>query len=162
MVQSITTVNEVRKRLASKAKKSKSGPKPQLAPRERRDAITSISRGKARSAEEATKLIKETRQDKVSPETVRRVLRKASLVAKKKQKKPSLSAIHRRNRLPLAIEHRDWTVEDLLRVIWSDETKINRTCSDGNQHQWLPTGSVESVVQPTIRFGGGASCFGGA
>jgi len=151
-----TTVNEVRKRLASNAPRARSGPKPKLAPRERRDAVTSILRGKAKSAVEATKLISETRQDKVSSETVRRVLRKASLVAKKKQKKPFLSAVHRRNRLRWAIEHRDWTVEDWQRVIWSDETKINRICSDGNQYQWLPTGSVESAVQPTIKFGGGS------
>jgi hypothetical protein len=42
-----------------------------------------------------------------------------------KKKRPLLSKRHRRNRLDFALAHKDWTLDDWKRVIWSDETKIN-------------------------------------
>ena len=42
-----------------------------------------------------------------------------------KQKQPFLSKKHRRLRIDFAEAHKDWTVEDWKRVIWSNETKIN-------------------------------------
>ena len=45
--------------------------------------------------------------------------------------KPSLTADQRTARLSWALEHRNWTMDDWKRVIWSDETKINRFNSDG-------------------------------
>ena len=35
--------------------------------------------------------------------------------------------------MDFAEEHKDWTVEDWKRVIWSDETKINCLGSDGKK-----------------------------
>ena len=48
-----------------------------------------------------------------------------------KKKKPFLSKKHKNERLKFAKEHKDWTMDDWKRVIWSDETKINRFGSDG-------------------------------
>ena len=42
-----------------------------------------------------------------------------------------LTSRQRRNRLDFAIAHQDWTLDDWERVIWSDETKINRFQSEG-------------------------------
>ena len=50
-----------------------------------------------------------------------------------KKKKPFLSAIHRKKYLNFALKYKEWTVEDWKRVIWLDETKINRIASDGRQ-----------------------------
>jgi hypothetical protein len=33
--------------------------------------------------------------------------------------------------MDFAIAHKDWTVEDWKRVVWSDETKINKLGSNG-------------------------------
>ena len=51
-----------------------------------------------------------------------------ALVKKKKQK---LTQKQMKDRLDFAIAHQHWTVDDWKRVIWSDETKINRIGSDG-------------------------------
>ena len=74
-----------------------------------------------------------------------------------KKKKPFLSARHRQQRLTFALKHREWTVEDWKRVIWSDETKINRFGSDGRQWVWKQKGDglIEREVQGTVKFGGG-------
>ena len=53
-----------------------------------------------------------------------------------KVKKPYLSEKHKKARLEFAKRHKDWTIEDWKKVIWSDETKINIFGSDGRQYRW--------------------------
>ena len=48
----------------------------------------------------------------------------------KKEKRPRFSAKNIKERLEFAKQYKDWTVEDWKHIIWSDETKINRFCSD--------------------------------
>ena len=74
-----------------------------------------------------------------------------------KKKKPLLSARHRKKCLAFALKYKEWTVEDWKRVIWSDETKINRIGSDGRQWVWkkIGEGLVEREIQGTVKFGGG-------
>jgi len=49
-------------------------------------------------------------------------------------------------------------VEDWTRVIWSDETKINRIGSDGRMYVWKKRGGPlqDKEVQGTVKFGGGS------
>ena len=89
----------------------------------------------------------------MSLETVRRVLRKHSFKAVVKKKKPFLSVRHRQQRLAFALKHREWTVEDWKRVIWSDG------------RQWVRKqkgeGLTEREVQGTVKFGAGNSMVWG-
>ncbi|KAG0755859.1 hypothetical protein G6F22_020473 [Rhizopus arrhizus] len=66
----------------------------------------------------------------ISAETVRKSLRRSGLTSFLKPQKPLLSEVNRRKRLDWALDHVDWTIEDWKRVIWSDETKVNRFGSD--------------------------------
>ena len=54
--------------------------------------------------------------------------------------------------------HKDWTVEDWERVIWSDETKINCLGSDGCKWVWKRPGEglSDRLVKGTVKFGGGS------
>ena len=49
-------------------------------------------------------------------------------------------------------------MEDWTRVIWSDETKINRIGSDGRKYAWKLAGKPlqDKEVQGTVKFGGGS------
>ena len=80
-----------------------------------------------------------------------------------KEKKPLLTAGHRRGRLDQATAHQDWTVEGWKRVIWSDETKINRIGSDGKKWVWKKKGErlSDRLVEGTVKFGGGSLMFWG-
>ena len=66
-----------------------------------------------------------------------------------KQKKPSLA---------FAKMHRDWTVEDWEKVIWTEETKINRYCYDGIT--WIYRQEGVSLQKNdflgTLKHGGGS------
>ena len=44
-----------------------------------------------------------------------------------------LKARHRQRSLEFALYYQNWTIEDWKRVIWSDETKINRVGLDEKQ-----------------------------
>ena len=94
----------------------------------------------------------------VTPQTIRNALRRAGLKSAVKQKKPFLSKTHRRRRLEFALEHQHWTLEDWSRVVWSDETKINRMGSDGRSWVWKKPGSglQDQHVSGTVKFGGGS------
>ena len=94
----------------------------------------------------------------VTTQTVRNTLRKAGLKSAVKQKKPFLSRAHKRRRLEFALEHQHWTLDDWSRVVWSDETKINRLGSDGRSWVWKKPGSAlsEQHISGTVKFGGGS------
>ena len=94
----------------------------------------------------------------ISSDTVRWALKQASMKAITKKKKPRLLPRHQKKRKDFALRYKDWTVEDWKRVIWSDETKINRLGSDGCEWVWKKTGEQlsERHVQETVKFGGGS------
>ena len=75
-----------------------------------------------------------------------------------KKKCPLLSAKHHKACLDYAHAHKDWTVEDWKRVVWSNETKINRLGSDGCKWVWkrLGEGLSDRLVEGTVKFGGGS------
>jgi hypothetical protein len=72
----------------------------------------------------------------VSIRTVRRALNEGGLNAAEKKKKPRLSEANIKAHLEFAFAHKDWTIADWMQIIWSDETKINRFCSDGRSWYW--------------------------
>ena len=99
----------------------------------------------------------------ISARTVHRALKKVGMKAVVKRKRPLLTKRHRRERLDFAMAHKDWTVEDWKRVVWSDETKINHLGSDGRKWVWKKAGEglSDRVVDGTVKFGGGSLMFWG-
>ncbi|SPC63740.1 related to transposase [Ustilago sp. UG-2017b] len=72
-------------------------------------------------------------------------------------KKPKLLKRHYIAHCKFANEHKDMTVEDWNKVIWSDETKINFFRPDGKQFCWVKnTGFNSKLVRPTVKFGSGS------
>jgi hypothetical protein len=69
--------------------------------------------------------------------TLRNALRDVGLRACKKIPKPCLSEWNIQEKLCFATIHKDWIVEDWKRVVFSDETKINRFNADGRSWCWV-------------------------
>jgi DDE superfamily endonuclease len=65
---------------------------------------------------------------------------------------------HKKQSRNFALKHRHWTVEEWKRVVWSDETRVNRVESDGFEWAWKQPGSAirEHHVKGTVKFGGGS------
>jgi transposase len=90
-------------------------------------------------------------------------LRRIKIRPRKKSKKPYLSDIHKRARYKWAKVHKDWTVNDWAKVIFSDETRINLWTSDGIQYCLRKEGTTLQPfhVQETVKYGGGHLMFWG-
>jgi transposase len=117
-----------------------------------------LKRGVFKTAIDAKNSANETLPQAVSVWTVRRRLREAGLIAKKIVKRPALKKKHISNRLEFVKKYREWTEEDWSLVVWSDESKINRICSDGIRYVWddQPGRLTDRSVQGTVKFGGGS------
>lgn len=152
-----TTVNNIRNQMKERPAASKSGRPQLLTDSEKRYIARLIDRDKAKHAVDVAKVFNKDRDVPVSTQTIRRALRDAGLKAKTKKKKPAISKVNKNKRLKWALEHEQWTEDDWKRVIWSDETKINRFGSDGNRYSWVRTDTSlqPKLIEPTVKFGGG-------
>jgi transposase len=136
----------------------KSGRPTKLSAQDKRFCVRSITSGGLKSSKEVANKLNEQFNIKVSASTIRNTLHEAGLKSIEKQTKPKLSPKNIKARLQFANIHKDWTIEDWKKVIWSDETKINRFCSDGRSWSWIRDG--ESLqphhVKQTVKYGGGS------
>lgn len=75
-----------------------------------------------------------------------------------KKNKPFFKFQHIKNRLNWAKKHRDWSVEDWKKVIFSDETRINLWQSDGAVYTWKEDGQPDLPhnVNTTLKHNGGS------
>lgn len=155
---SVGTVANIKKRFRPESIGQPRGRKPKLSARLRRDIIKNVTTGTVDTAVQAAKRLEEDHQLRVNPETVRRSLKEAGMKSGPKIKKPLLRPKHIQDRLNFAKKYQEWTVEDWKRVIWSDETKVNRFGSDGRKWCWkqVKTGIQDRQVQKTIKHGGGS------
>ena len=95
-----------------------------------------VKSGVLKTVVEAKSKANEILPEAVSASTVRRRLRESGLIAKKIVKRPALRKKHVSARLQFVKKYKEWTEEDWAMVVWSDESKINRICSDGIQWAW--------------------------
>lgn len=153
-----STVDRVRAAARPDIEKIRPGRPAKLNSTDKRRLVRMVTTNKAETAVQLTQELHETTGTKVSERTVRRALEEAGLKATTKKKKPRLSQAHKRRRMDFAQRYQHWTVEDWKRVIWSDETKINRLGSDGRKWCWKKPGSAlkDQHVQGTVKFGGGS------
>jgi transposase len=117
-----------------------------------------ISSGKAETAVDVAKVLANVTNQSISAQTVCCSLKVAGMKAVVKKKRPFLSKKHRKQRMDFALTHQHWTVEDWKKVVWSDETKINRMGSDGRKWVWKKAGEdlSDRLVEGTKQFGGGS------
>jgi transposase len=136
---------------------SKRGAKKKLNEREVKNCAKKIISGESKSVTELTKQLKEQQGIIIDRRTVARALNTRGLKAGEKKKKPGLSQKNIKARLEWAKIHKDWTVEDWNRVIFSDESKINRFNSDGRSWCWFREVEQleERTVKVTFKHGGG-------
>ncbi|XGW29485.1 hypothetical protein V3C99_008926 [Haemonchus contortus] len=94
--------------------------------------------------------------------TVQRRLREAGLFGRRPAKKPLISAKNRKARLDWAHAHKNWTVQQWRKVIWSDESKFLLYGTDGITfvRRSIGTRYHPSYQLPTVknwwRFGDGS------
>jgi len=154
----VGTISRLRSKHHSHLSKPVGGHPSKLSSTNIHHAVHLIGSGKASTAVDVTKTLSNIINQPLSTQTVRNSLKKAGMKAVVRKKKPLLSRRHRKERMDFALEHQHWTVEDWKRVVWSDETKINRLGSDGRKWAWKKAGEglSDRQVGGTLKFGGGS------
>lgn len=155
---SIGKISSIRNKRCPELPKASGGRPSILSDHENRLLLRSITSGKADTAPQAKRILGDITNKSVSTSTIRRSLKSSGFVARVKVKKPLRTRRHRLNRLHWAESHAQWTVDDWKKVLWSDETKINRLGSDGRQWVWGRKGEPlnDRRVKTTVKFGGGS------
>lgn len=120
--------------------------------------VQKVTRKRVSSAAKVAKDLKTDFGIQCSAETVRRALRMEGLGAIEKPKKTLLTPKNIKARLAWCRKYKDWTTDDWRRIIWTDETKINRFSSDGRQWAWVREGEdlQNHHVKLTVKHGGGS------
>jgi transposase len=157
------TVMRVHSKSRPTTQKQKGGRPKKLTVTDKRNIVRNVTSGKVDTTVDLVKTVKESIGIDVGPDTIRRSLKEAGLKAATKPKKPLLLPQHIHHHLEFAQHHQYWTNDDWKRVIWSDETKINRMGSDGREWVWKKPGSglTNKQVKGTMKFGGGSLMFWG-
>jgi transposase len=135
-----STIGRIKEQLDGNKENHKGGRPSKLSPGDKCSIIRQITSGRLDNAVEATQFINAILPNPVTPQTVRNALKEDNFWSVVKQKRPLLKKAHRLQRLKFARYHANWTVEDWKRVLWSDETKINRIGSDGRVYTWKKKG----------------------
>ncbi|KAG1044621.1 hypothetical protein G6F43_011430 [Rhizopus delemar] len=137
---SSSTVHKIRLELGLPARIDKGGRPKALTKRGQQHLVRAVTVDDLENAVQAQQSLEQNLGKSVSVDTVRRALRDAGLVSFVRPKKPLINERNRKRRLQWDRQHIDWTVNDWMNVIWSDETKINRFGSDGKSYAWKVPG----------------------
>lgn len=153
-----STVNRVRKKHCSSLELPKRGRREILSASEKKLALRLVTVGGLETATEVANLLRVNREVGFCDNTLRKALRDGGLKAFEKMPKPCLSQKNIQERLHFATIHKDWTVEDWKRVVFSDETKINRFNADGRSWCWISDKEnlPDRAVKQTVKHGGGS------
>jgi transposase len=153
-----SSVQILRAELPSNLPVNTGGRPAKLSPRNKRTCVHAITSGSLKTGIAVAKMLESDHGIKVCDRTVRNCLQEAGLAAVEKERKPKLSRANIKARLEFAKRHQHWTIDDWKRVIWSDETKINRFCSDGRSWCWVRDSESRKPhhVKQTVKHGGGS------
>ncbi len=158
---SLGAVSKIGKQNCNNRDKNKGGRRSILSAADKRHCVHLVTKGRLENAVQVQKQLKMDYSIDVSVETIRRALKEAGLGSFEKEKKPALSDTNAKKRLEWCLAHRNWTIDDWKRVVWSDETKINRFNSDGHVWAWIRDGETlqPQHVKQTRKHGGGGLMF---
>jgi len=98
--------------------------------------------GKIRTAEDTHKFLNNLGHP-IGYEATRKLQHRLGFNCHIKKKQPHLNVDHRKDRLKWAKAHRNWSVTDWKRVVFSDKTKINLLENDGIQYTWKEGGQPD-------------------
>lgn len=150
-------IQRVRNSSKSTLEIKKGGRPSKLTPVEKRRILHYVCTGQAKTTSEASDLLKQDTGKTVSRWTVKRAMNNQNYSAEIKKKKPLLSDRNIAKRKQFVKAYNTWSNDDWKKVIWSDESKINRYQTDGIEWTWKKQGTPKEPKDyiQTIKHGGG-------
>jgi len=115
---SIGEISKICRKHNVKSSKNKGGRPHKINEISARYICRNITSGKCDTANQIARMLEQSVDIVVSPQTVRNVLKQKGFKAKFKTKKPAISAKNKRKRLEFANKYKYWTTNDWKYVIW--------------------------------------------
>jgi transposase len=103
---------------------------------------------------EIARRLRKTHDIGLAPMSIWRLLKRNGYHKVKPTKKPGLSEAQRKARLAWCLEHKDWTLEDWKRVLWSDETSVVYGTRRGGERVWRTVYEVNTKTCRRSRWKG--------
>lgn len=162
----VATLKRMRE-TASNASRKRSGRPRSTSESEDKFICLQSKRKRTRTAPEIHAQFNSSRETPVSVSTIKRRLNAYGLKGCIAAKKPLLRRKNILKRLNWARKHKDWTIEQWSKVLFSDESKFE--IFGGNRRQYVRRFVGERMskqcVMPTVKHGGGSvmvwGCFAG-
>ncbi|SYW81851.1 putative transposase [Ustilago hordei] len=152
-----STVNHISKSASADVPKSKGGWPRKLQPHHVHFLDHYFKLNSTSTVRKACHALQETFQVKACPTIVRKALHYCHYKAWRLVKKLKLLKRHYKACHKFANEHKDMTVENWKKVVWSDKTKINFFGPDGKQFCWIKNASFNSkLVRLMVKSGSGS------
>lgn len=138
--------------------KPRSGRPQLLSDRDKRYVVVKVRQNPKLSAPKISSDLENSIGKKVSPSTVRNVLRKEGFHGRVPRRKPLISPINRKKRLNFAKMHLNKDINFWQKVLFSDESKFNIFGSDGRTMVWRKPNQEYNIknITPTVKHGGGS------
>lgn len=134
-------------------------------PRDDRALVRSCVRNRRQTSRDLQNEWALSRNVTCSARTVRNRLVEAGLKSHRARKKPFINERHRKARLLFARDHKDWTVDDWAKVLFSDESNFELMPTPANLLVRRRPGEAykPDCLAPTVKHGGGSvmiwGCF---
>jgi transposase len=153
-----SAVSKISKRNSIEREPNLGGGTSKITPKLRRLVARKVAKGVLPNAVSAQKYLNVEFGIEIGANAVRTALKREGLVAMKKVDKPRLSQKHAKERLRFAKNYVNWTIADWDKVVFSDETKINRFGSDGARWAYKKAGMpiASPQINKTTQGGGGS------
>ena len=109
-----------------------------------------------------------TEGTRLSVSAIKRRLKEGNLNGRVARKKPLISEVNAQARLKYALSKRHWTVDQWLKVMWSDESRFSLFPKCGKVYVRRRPGEEfqRQCLKPTVKHGGGSimvwGCVSGA
>ena len=138
---SLGTISKIGKELDFNKENDPGGHPSKLSAHDKQSIIWQINSRRLDNAVQAANFINFTLTHSVHPQIVRNALKEAGFHSATKKKVPMLKLAHSQRQLKFARYHKNWTVEDWKRVLWSDKTTLGQMArymsgnNKGNHHQ---------------------------
>ena len=121
-------------------------------------------RDRRKTAPEIRAQFNSCHQNEISVDVVKKRLRSVGLNGRVAKRKPFLRKINKIKRMKWAQQHKNWTVDDFKKVLWTDESKFElfgngrRTYVRRSAHEEM----IPNCINPTVKHGGGSVTVWGA
>ncbi len=128
-----------------------------LTPRQKRLLMRRVEENRHASSLQLSKEVESQTGVTISRDTIRRTLQRNGMHGCRPRKKPLLKPRLKKTCLEFARAHADKDEDYWDSILWSDETKINVSGTDGFKTVWRRKGEEynEKCMVPTVKHGGG-------